>query len=686
MKGKKIGYSLLNREPGEEGFLWQYDYGQRMKLEAEELPEIYEVHFANNQSGRSVASLGDENGVMIPDEMLLSGAPVFFWIFLHNNAEEGHTTAWNRIEIHERAKKPERDATPEQQSFIEQVLAALEDKIVEIPEEIQAALQEAKDSGEFDGPQGPQGERGPRGYTGADGAKGEKGDPGEKGDTGPQGEQGPEGPKGDKGDTGATGAKGDKGDKGEKGDTGDPGTPGDPTTLIDDETPAENKTYSSEKVEEIVSGKADKTDTESLFANKAPVIVDYAIGNPCVFADGAENMPLKELKINLLPRQSGTGDPSPDNVRPITGWDGLKVWNGGKNMFYIPSASGTNAGVTYSYDAETNTLAKSGTSNNNSGYNLGSFYIPAGTYIFSAMFSSDESGTSVYLRDKSTNTNIGYIGKQKTTQQFTTDGREYYFRVASAEGEISGSISEFQIEAGNNATVYEAPNITPHTLTLPTLYGGYVDVLTGEVWKKVNDPVSPSNIPFYMSTSGVFVFSYEYDGSRREQITCSDYKTVVKTYWNQLGDLEIMGIDSGGVFRIRDDRFSTETDFRNYLTQADVKICFPSEPVLIGTITPERISALKGVNTIWSNGNGDLEVMYPADTKLFIAKNQLDIRSTIAPIENGATASQAYAQGKYFYRNGLFCKAKTSISSGAAFTLNTNYTVTTVSDELFALN
>lgn len=230
MKGKKIGYSLLNREPGEEGFLWQYDYGQRMKLEAEELPEIYEVHFANNQSGRSVASLGDENGVMIPDEMLLSGAPVFFWIFLHNNAEEGHTTAWNRIEIHERAKKPERDATPEQQSFIEQVLAALEDKIVEIPEEIQAALQEAKDSGEFDG---PQGERGPRGYTGADGAPGAPGTPGHS--------------------PVLTASKNGKvttiySDGTQLAQISD-GQDGQGADVIDDTAPAANKTYSSVKVE-----------------------------------------------------------------------------------------------------------------------------------------------------------------------------------------------------------------------------------------------------------------------------------------------------------------------------------------------------------------------------------------------------------------------------------------------------
>lgn len=58
--------------------------------------------------------------------------------------------------------------------------------------------------------------------------------------------------------------------------------------------------------------------------------------------------------------------------------------------------------------------------------------------------------------------------------------------------------------------------------------------------------------------------------------------------------------------------------------------------------------------------------------------------SMIAPIENGTTASQAYAQGKFFLKNNQFCKALTSIASGATFTLGTNYEVTTVADQLFA--
>lgn len=38
------------------------------------------------------------------------------------------------------------------------------------------------------------------------------------------------------------------------------------------------------------------------------------------------SLPLKECKVSFLPKQSGSGDPSPENVRPISGWDGLSVF------------------------------------------------------------------------------------------------------------------------------------------------------------------------------------------------------------------------------------------------------------------------------------------------------------------------------------------------------------------------
>ena len=55
--------------------------------------------------------------------------------------------------------------------------------------------------------------------------------------------------------------------------------------------------------------------------------------------------------------------------------------------------------------------------------------------------------------------------------------------------------------------------------------------------------------------------------------------------------------------------------------------------------------------------------------------------SVVAPVENGATASRAYAIGEHFIKDGAFCTAKTAIASGATFTLNTNYIAGNIAGE-----
>lgn len=54
-------------------------------------------------------------------------------------------------------------------------------------------------------------------------------------------------------------------------------------------------------------------------------VTGTASGAIATFTDGAE-MPAKSLIVNIEPQQSGTGTPSPDNVRPITGWESVNVY------------------------------------------------------------------------------------------------------------------------------------------------------------------------------------------------------------------------------------------------------------------------------------------------------------------------------------------------------------------------
>lgn len=57
-------------------------------------------------------------------------------------------------------------------------------------------------------------------------------------------------------------------------------------------------------------------------------------------------------------------------------------------------------------------------------------------------------------------------------------------------------------------------------------------------------------------------------------------------------------------------------------------------------------------------------------------------QTAIAPVENGTTASRAYAIGENFMKDGAFCTAIAAIAQGATFTLDTNYTAGTVGAEI----
>lgn len=162
------------------------------------------------------------------------------------------------------------------------------------------------------GPVGPQGEAGPQGPTGATGATGPQGE------TGPRGEQGPQGVQGERGPQGAQGPQGEKGDtgpQGPKGDVGPAGADGKDGTQIDDTTVTDSAPWSSKHIVDVLC--------PPLEENSNPVqcypVAGYPLG----------------CKVSWEPTQEGSGDPSPDNVRPIKGRDSVTVERCGENLLDI---------------------------------------------------------------------------------------------------------------------------------------------------------------------------------------------------------------------------------------------------------------------------------------------------------------------------------------------------------------
>lgn len=212
--------------------VYQYDVGRVLVFDGLKLPTSYQVHMSNSPTATAYTVLGDANGAPIPDELLKSGLPIHAYVYV-SDENSGVTVRHAFIPVTAKPQPADLDIEPAEMTVIDQAVSALNtandlmrESLDTVDTKIQNALTEAKDSGEFDGPQGEKGDKGDKGDTGPVGPQGEQGIQGEKGDTGDIGPVGPQGEKGEKGDTGDMGPVGPQGPKGDKGDTGEQGIQG----------------------------------------------------------------------------------------------------------------------------------------------------------------------------------------------------------------------------------------------------------------------------------------------------------------------------------------------------------------------------------------------------------------------------------------------------------------------------
>lgn len=126
-------------------------------------------------------------------------------------------------------------------------------------------------------------------------------------------------------------------------------------------------------------------------------LIEYTeTGNPVSFITNVA----KALKINAAfsPVQSGSGDPSPENIRPISGWNGVNAYRTGKNLLPCVMASSTVGRYTFTVSENGEVMVKAnsaGTGSSNT-FLYGHAVIPAGTYKINGISGG---GATTYFLD-----------------------------------------------------------------------------------------------------------------------------------------------------------------------------------------------------------------------------------------------------------------------------------------------
>lgn len=511
---------------------------------------------------------------------------------------EPDSPAWQQLvdAVHKDATAAEQAKTDaqtaaQQAGAAAQKAAASEKAAGDAQKKAADSLQELKDgiaAGNFKGekgdkgdtgPIGPQGERGPQGPTGATGATGPQGE------TGPRGEQGPRGIQGERGPQGAQGPQGEKGDTGPQGPKGDPGpagADGKDAPQIDDTTVTDSAPWSSKHIVDMLCPPLDET------------------GNP-VTCYPVAGYPLGVV-ASWEPTQAGTGEPSPDNIRPISGRDNVKVQRSGENLLNItPFAKVTNKGVIFEYIADGG-IHIEGTPTASADSPTFPVPILAPGKYYGVDMGPEIAASIVVTRDGKR----FWMNAKAGFEILAGDVTHYWYMIVTKGATVDKMVYPYIVPGSTPPTTYTPYRGDTLALALPsTVYGGTVDAVTGEgaeTWKLVTldgteawginvmylylDAKLPSNNNQQRyGLCSHFVYRYGYAG-------------------------DDVFVDAGGIWlgKAMSDKYTVDS-WKSYLAaqyaagtpvQIAYKLATPTPFTATGA---QPISSLSGVNTIMTDAD-----------------------------------------------------------------------------------
>ena len=435
----------------------------------------------------------------------------------------------------------------------------------------------------------------------------------------------------------------------------------------------------------------DVTDLKEDYAQilDSAYVTDTASGAIASFQDGANNVPVKSLTVNIEPVQSGSGDPSPDNVRPISGHTQAVVTRTGKNLIPTPyqSADGgevTVNGMTFTPNND-GSITLNGTAAANAVYYIRSsgtaLNLKKGTYTVKGIPGGSSSTVSIRIYASET---IGYARSNDFTFTLDEDTRIGVSLYAYSGYTANNLTIKPLLEVGSISSEWEPYQGQTVTIDLDgTCYGGTLDVTTGVL--------TVDRAIIELSENWAWAKSSSYPGgyyTSRESVTptAKDFTPFISSHAKTARNISEYDygtcfFDGSINFRIMS-ADSTLQDWKDYIVSqrtngTPITMCYTIEQSLTYTLTPQDIKTLLGTNNIWSDA-GDVEVDYRADTKLYIEK-------LTAPTEDDMIADHAIAANSFFMVGNNLYRATTAIASGATITVGTNATKLSLSDALNAL-
>lgn len=351
-------------------------------------------------------------------------------------------------------------------------------------------------------------------------------------------------------------------------------------------------------------------------------------GNPVTFLPDTGSL-LQPVTV-LEPQQEGSGDPSPENIRPFIGYDKLDLNHAGKNLFdadCVPPTQ-TRGGVTLSNNGD-GTLTFSGTATEASSW---SFVlktpIPAGTYTLSANNANTGRGSSfkIYFADSNNVDAAGasLIDAAYSTRVFSVGSPITLFKVFFGAGTVTDGVTiKPQLELGSTATSFIPYTGTLHTVQIgQTVYGIRYEWLTGKAWIEwiVKNIVSAADIvSSYKNIDGTALIcviatdAIAYAADVLSDVLSSHFAAVTSNDQYLANGNSVSSSGGNVAITVKDVNAIEDMDVflaAQYAAGTPVQVCWKlAQPIEI-QLTPHVISAVEPEQNNTLYGDGTIEVEY----------------------------------------------------------------------------
>lgn len=343
------------------------------------------------------------------------------------------------------------------------------------------------------------------------------------------------------------------------------------------------------------------------------------------------------LVAQIEPVQSGSGDPSPTNVRPITGHTAANVTVAGKNLIHADRAD-TTTGSIHFIKVDNGGVAVDGSTSNVNGWVLNNSTsvknFQNGTYraILTGYGQGfDKVDLQVYINGSARGT-----GKDMT---FTVDDdtEKVYLRIrVSANANCNCVVYPMLIKDTETDTTYEP--YTGNTITVSfgdagTVYGGTVDVVTGvltvthgyyllngsENWTVAETASGYNNFRIYKSET-FKSFNNGGNGISNMAVYARNYTDGQITFRSAIAsDSTVL------YFFVPKAMVADLSAWKTLLGTTNLQMTMELSTPITYQLTAQEVELLTGDNNVWAD-TGDISITYGRDPNKIVNPTLFDAK------------------------------------------------------------